>query len=73
MADSPFYAEVAAMSATSLDHAATRDDHSGHSGIGCGLGHDGGLAEYVVVPESHLAEIPEGLSFEEAAAVPIAA
>lgn len=30
----------------------------------------GAQAEYVVVPESHLAEIPDGLSFEEAAAVP---
>src|SRR5919107_1175430 len=27
-------------------------------------------AEYVVVPEGHLAEIPEGLTFEAAAAVP---
>ena len=31
---------------------------------------DGAHAEYIVVPESHLAEIPDGLSFEEAAAVP---
>jgi putative PIG3 family NAD(P)H quinone oxidoreductase len=30
----------------------------------------GGQAEYIVVPESHLAEIPDPLSFEEAAAVP---
>src|ERR1044072_7698358 len=35
-----------------------------------GITAGGGQAEYVVVPESHLAEIPERLSFEEAAAVP---
>ncbi|HLM54867.1 MAG TPA: NAD(P)H-quinone oxidoreductase, partial [Pyrinomonadaceae bacterium] len=35
-----------------------------------GITAGGAQAEYVVVPESHLAEIPEGLSFEEAAAVP---
>lgn len=35
-----------------------------------GITAGGSQAEYVVVPESHLAEIPDGLSFEEAAAVP---
>ena len=35
-----------------------------------GITAGGAQAEYVVVPESHLAEIPERLSFEEAAAVP---
>lgn len=35
-----------------------------------GITAGGAQAEYVVVPESHVAEIPEGLSFEEAAAVP---
>lgn len=35
-----------------------------------GITAGGAQAEYVVVPESHLAEIPEGLSFEEAASVP---
>jgi putative PIG3 family NAD(P)H quinone oxidoreductase len=35
-----------------------------------GITAGGAQAAYVVVPESHLAEIPEGLSFEEAAAVP---
>ncbi len=37
-----------------------------------GLG-DGSLAEYVSVPESALAYKPENVSFEEAAAVPVAA
>ena len=35
-----------------------------------GITAGGAQAEYTVVPEGHLAEIPEGLSFEEAAAVP---
>jgi putative PIG3 family NAD(P)H quinone oxidoreductase len=35
-----------------------------------GITAGGAQAEYVAVPESHLAEIPDGLSFEEAAAVP---
>ncbi len=35
-----------------------------------GITAGGAQAEYVVVPESHLAEIPEGLSWTEAAAVP---
>ncbi|HEX8293157.1 MAG TPA: NAD(P)H-quinone oxidoreductase [Pyrinomonadaceae bacterium] len=35
-----------------------------------GITAGGAQAEYVVVPESHLAEIPRGLSFDEAAAVP---
>jgi NADPH2:quinone reductase len=35
-----------------------------------GITAGGAQAEYVSVPESHLAEIPDGLSFEEAAAVP---
>lgn len=35
-----------------------------------GITAGGAQAEYVVVPESHLAEIPDGLSFERAAAVP---
>src|SRR5918998_2139201 len=35
-----------------------------------GITAGGAQAEYVVVPESHLAEIPDGLSSEEAAAVP---
>ncbi len=35
-----------------------------------GITAGGAQAEYVVVPESHLAAIPQGLSFEEAAAVP---
>jgi NADPH:quinone reductase len=35
-----------------------------------GITAGGAQAEYVVVPESHLALIPDGLSFEEAAAVP---
>jgi NADPH2:quinone reductase len=35
-----------------------------------GITGGGAQAEYVVVPESHLAEIPEALSFEEAACVP---
>ena len=35
-----------------------------------GITAGGAQAEYVVVPESHVAEIPGGLSFEEAAAVP---
>src|SRR5215217_929458 len=35
-----------------------------------GLTAGGAQAEYVVVPESHLAEMPDGLSFEEAAAIP---
>jgi NADPH:quinone reductase-like Zn-dependent oxidoreductase len=35
-----------------------------------GITAGGAQAEYVVVPEGHLAEIPDGLSFEEAAAVP---
>src|SRR5918998_1548551 len=35
-----------------------------------GITAGGAQAEYVVVPESHLAEIPEGLSWAEAAAVP---
>ncbi|HYH85514.1 MAG TPA: NAD(P)H-quinone oxidoreductase [Pyrinomonadaceae bacterium] len=35
-----------------------------------GITAGGAQAEYVVVPESHVAEIPERLSFEEAAAVP---
>jgi len=35
-----------------------------------GITAGGAQAEYVVVPENHLAEIPDGLSFEEAAAVP---
>src|SRR2546423_3411651 len=35
-----------------------------------GITAGGAQAEYVVVPESHLAEIPSNLSFEEAAAVP---
>src|SRR5437868_4121217 len=35
-----------------------------------GITAGGAQAEYIVVPESHLAEIPDGLSFEEAAAVP---
>ncbi len=37
---------------------------------GCGFG---GFAEYVCVPETALAPKPEGLSFEQAAAVPTAA
>ena len=35
-----------------------------------GITAGGAQAEYVVVPESHLAGIPDALSFEEAAAVP---
>ena len=35
-----------------------------------GITAGGAQAEYVVVPESHLAGIPDGLSFEEAACVP---
>jgi len=35
-----------------------------------GITAGGAQAEYVVVPENHLAEIPDALSFEEAAAVP---
>ncbi|HEX8688371.1 MAG TPA: NAD(P)H-quinone oxidoreductase [Pyrinomonadaceae bacterium] len=35
-----------------------------------GITAGGAQAGHVVVPESHLAEIPDGLSFEEAAAVP---
>jgi NADPH2:quinone reductase len=35
-----------------------------------GITGGGAQAEYAVVPESHLAEIPEALSFEEAACVP---
>ncbi len=35
-----------------------------------GITAGGAQAEYVVVPESHLAAIPHGLSFEEAAAIP---
>ena len=35
-----------------------------------GITAGGAQAEYVVVPESHLAEIPDRLSFEEAAAIP---
>src|SRR5829696_442000 len=35
-----------------------------------GITAGGAQAEYVVVPESHLAEIPDGLSYVEAAAVP---
>ncbi|HEX6184425.1 MAG TPA: NAD(P)H-quinone oxidoreductase [Pyrinomonadaceae bacterium] len=35
-----------------------------------GITAGGAQAEYVVVPENHLALIPDGLSFEEAAAVP---
>jgi NADPH:quinone reductase len=35
-----------------------------------GITGGGAQAEYVVVPESHLAEIPDALSFEEAACVP---
>jgi len=35
-----------------------------------GITAGGAQAEYVVVPESHLAEIPDGLTFEEAAAIP---
>jgi putative PIG3 family NAD(P)H quinone oxidoreductase len=35
-----------------------------------GITAGGAQAEYVVVPENHLAQIPDGLSFEEAAAVP---
>ena len=35
-----------------------------------GITGGGAQAEYVVLPESHLAEIPEALSFEEAACVP---
>ena len=35
-----------------------------------GITAGGAQAEYVVVPESHLAEIPEALDFEEAACVP---
>ncbi|MFL6254370.1 MAG: NAD(P)H-quinone oxidoreductase [Pyrinomonadaceae bacterium] len=35
-----------------------------------GITAGGAQAEYLSVPESHLAEIPESLSFEEAAAVP---
>jgi NADPH:quinone reductase len=35
-----------------------------------GITAGGAQAEYVVVPESHLAEIPEALDFAEAAAVP---
>ena len=35
-----------------------------------GITAGGAQSEYVVVPESHLAEIPDALSFEEAAAVP---
>jgi NADPH:quinone reductase len=35
-----------------------------------GITGGGAQAEYTVVPESHLAEIPEALSFEEAACVP---
>lgn len=36
---------------------------------GCGLG---GFAEYVAVPESVLVKIPEDVSFEDAAALPVA-
>ena len=35
-----------------------------------GITAGGAQAEFVVVPESHVAEIPEGMSFVEAAAVP---
>jgi NADPH2:quinone reductase len=35
-----------------------------------GIAAGGAQAEYIVVPESHLAEIPEALGFEDAAAVP---
>ncbi|MDT7689853.1 MAG: NADPH:quinone reductase [Acidobacteriota bacterium] len=35
-----------------------------------GITAGGAQAEYVVVPESHLAEIPDSLSFEQGAAVP---
>ena len=35
-----------------------------------GITGGGAQAEYVVVPESHLAEVPQGLSWAEAAAVP---
>jgi NADPH:quinone reductase-like Zn-dependent oxidoreductase len=34
------------------------------------LGHMGGFAEYVCVPESTLAPMPAGISYEEAAAIP---
>lgn len=37
---------------------------------GCGLG---GFAEYVAVPDSVLVKIPESVSFEDAAALPVAA
>lgn len=38
-----------------------------------GVTHDGGLAEYVVVPSSNLVKIPEEISFEEAAALSLTA
>ena len=36
-----------------------------------GYGRNGGCAEYVVAPEANVLPMPEGLSFEEAAAVPL--
>jgi NADPH:quinone reductase len=36
----------------------------------CGITAGGAQAEYVVVPESHLAEVPPGLTLAQAAAVP---
>jgi len=36
-----------------------------------GYGRNGGCAEYVVAPEVNVLPMPEGLSFEEAAAVPL--
>jgi NADPH:quinone reductase-like Zn-dependent oxidoreductase len=36
-----------------------------------GYGRNGGCAEYVVAPEANVLPMPQGLSFEEAAAVPL--
>jgi NADPH:quinone reductase-like Zn-dependent oxidoreductase len=36
-----------------------------------GYGHNGGCAEYVAAPEANVLSMPAGLSFEEAAAVPL--
>ncbi len=50
-----------------------REFHPGDEVFGVSAGSVGGFAEYVCAPERHLVRKPAGISFEAAAAVPIAA
>lgn len=53
------------------EHCLSGKDHLCESYKIIGAGPDGGYAEFVTVPEANLMNIPEGLSFESAAAFPL--